>query len=156
MYVYDYTCINNITEILLPDNTIETPNKMIMPIKSQHNDWLVKPIGEIRLLKSRVVVAKGKSGYFEISKYQTLLDQTLYLKKDVSIPSKNKVAFSLAQDKIRELINNPLLARNTFRKILQVIDILLSGDTDYDKAANKLKVDKEIFSILMEYACNNC
>jgi ADP-ribosylglycohydrolase len=167
----DYDCLVNITEILLANNMIEASKHITNQNKAQHNDWKDSPIGKIRVLAT-TVVPSGKSGSVIIDKLETTLGQTLYTKrferKSVTSPSENKAqedvvqmvidepairqaAFSLTPNKIKELMNNPLLARITFKKVLQIIDLLLNGDTEYDKAADKLKVEKEIFEILKNY-----
>jgi hypothetical protein len=73
------------------------------------------------------------------------------VKKVIDEPIIRQATFSLTTGKINELINNPLFARITFKKVLQIIDLLLNGDIEYDKTADKLKIEKEIFEVLKNY-----
>ena len=167
----DYDCLVNITEILLSNNMVEATKRITNQKKAQHNDWKDSPIGKMRILATTVVPC-GKSGSVIINKLETTLGQTLYTKrferKSAKTPLENKTqeevvkkvidepiirqaTFSLTTGKINELINNPLFARITFKKVLQIIDLLLNGDIEYDKTADKLKIEKEIFEVLKNY-----
>lgn len=169
--VQDYDCLVNITEILLANNMVEATKRITNQKKAQHNDWKDSPIGEMRILTTTVVPC-GKSGSVIINKLETTLGQTLYTKrferKSAKTPLENKTqeevvkkvidepiirqaTFSLTTGKVNELMNNPLFARITFKKVLQIINLLLNGDTEYDKIADKLKVEKEILEILKNY-----
>lgn len=169
--VQDYDCLINVAELLLSEDMKEDTKKIISKHKSQSNDWEATPIGKVRRL-STSVVPSGKSAEVIIQKLETLLGQTLYIKKyerkgkinctaniakqeavqAVSNPSKTEyVVFSLNAQQLKELMANPLLKRITFGKILQIADVVMKGNTDYVAIANDLKVDKGVVELICKH-----
>jgi len=167
----DYDCIANIAEILLANNMIEASKHITTQNKIQHNDWKDSPLGKIRVLDTSVVPS-GMSGRVIIEKMETMLGQTLYFKKFerkeratfitnnvqeelfrtvISQPTTEQVAFSLNSKSVQDLMDNPLLARITFKKVMQIIDLLMIDNSDTIVIVNKLKVDRDIVKIIKNH-----
>jgi len=167
----DYDCLTNIAEILLANNMIEASKHITSQRKIHHNDWKDSPIGKIRV-RDTSVVPSGKSGRVIIEKMETMLGQTFYVKKYERVERKNsfknniqedlfktviskpiteQINFSLGPQSVQELMDNPLLIRITFKKILQIIDLLMTGNLDCITIADKLKVDKGVVEIVKNH-----
>ncbi|MEN6463519.1 MAG: ADP-ribosylglycohydrolase family protein, partial [Syntrophomonas sp.] len=170
-HVQDYNCLANIAEILLANNMIEASKQITSKYKIQHNDWKDSPIGKLRFIDTSVVPS-GRSGRVIIKKMETMLGQTLYFKKYertdrttfienniqeelfktvLSQRTTEQVSFSLGPKSIQELMDNPLLARITFKKVLQIIDLLMTGNLDCTTVADKLKVNTGVVEIVKNH-----
>jgi ADP-ribosylglycohydrolase len=170
----DYDCLYNIAEILLANNMIEASKHIAVQSKSQYNDWMDSPVGKIRLLTTSVLPS-GKTGKVVIDKMVTLLGQTLYIKKyerkgktdqdsakpfvqeekpvqlEIDHVMAMQATFTLDSNGIKDLMNNPLLARITFKKVLQVIEMFINNIHDINIVADKLGVDKDVVEIIKQH-----
>lgn len=167
----DYDCLANIAEILLANNMIEASKHVIKQSNAQCNNWEVSPIGKIRVLTT-TAIPSGKTGIVTIDKIETMLGQTLYIKKferkgkpnssenlvheeivqlELGQTIPNHDAFSLNLQSINELIGNPLLSRITFKKVLQIIELLMNDKSDYIAIADKLNVNKDVVKIIKNH-----
>ncbi|ADU75051.1 ADP-ribosylglycohydrolase [Acetivibrio thermocellus AD2] len=165
--VQDYDCLVNITQILLADNMIETSRHISNKNKVQHNDWKDSPIGKMRIL-TRTVVPAGKSRSVIIDKFETTLGQTLYIKefkdnriidssqkeqenKTQTIINKKDIhhsSFLIDSNNIQELLDNPLVGRISFKKVLKIIDLLINSDLSCSEVANKLNICEEVIRLI--------
>lgn len=172
----DYDCLTNIAEILLANNMIEASKHITSQYKLRHNDWKDSPIGKIRVL-STSVTPSGKTGSVIIDKMETTLGQTIYIKRfkrnektdsnsvenfvqearqvqlEISHAMTKQTTFSLDPKGVQELMDNPLLARITFKKVLQIVNLLVSEQSDIIVIAEKLNVTKEIIEIVKGHIC---
>lgn len=167
----DYDCFGNIAEILLANNMIEASKQITNQYKDQQNDWKDSPIGKIRVLAT-AVVSSGKSTSVIIEKNETMLGQTLYFKKfqrneRTSFPTNREqeemvqvisnqpmaehATLSFDLKSIHELMDNPLLARLTFKKVLQIIEAFMNGNLDVVAVADKLKIEKGVAEIIKSH-----
>lgn len=160
--IQDYDCIMTISELLLATDKKEASKKVTNQNMVTNDDWKSSPIGKMRTLDISVIPC-GKSGQVTIRKMQTALGQTLYLKKFERIEQTkqsnviqtpvqmniNDIAkplvgiFSLDSRDVRELTKTQLLDRITFKKVIVIIDMILSGSSD-SVIARKLKVNEQI------------
>ncbi len=170
----DYDCLVNIAEILLANNMIEASKHITNQYKTQYNDWMDSPVGKIRLITTSIIPS-GKTGRVIVDKMITLLGQTLYVKKfeqkgktdqdasknleqvekpvqlEMSQVINKQALFSIDTKGVQELLNNSLLARITFKKILQLVDMLMSGMSDINVIADKLGVDGETVELIRKH-----
>ena len=78
--VQDYDCLVQIAEVLYSDNKKEAAKVKTTEIKSKNNGWKISPIGAIRQIDSRQV-PNGQNGFVVITKWLTVLGQTIYTKE---------------------------------------------------------------------------
>lgn len=78
--VQDYNCLVQMTEILFSDNKKEMAQAKTDKAKSRNDGWQISPIGAIRQVDSEQV-PNGKNGFVVITKWQTVLGQTIYTKE---------------------------------------------------------------------------
>lgn len=78
--VQDYECLLQITELLLVPNRKEVSKKIVSEVKKNADVWENTPIGWIRKLSAAEYEA-GKDRLISISKYQSELGQTFYIKE---------------------------------------------------------------------------
>ncbi len=162
----DLDCFVNISEILLSRNMTKTLERVTKWPEVQHNDWEDSPIGRMRLLSTKVVATAG-AGALIIDKMETMLGQTLYLrrfeeKEDTVAPGdieqdselqrtgrvrSKRAVFALDSKSVRELSANPLLRQITFKKALQIMNLLLE-ENDVIAIASRLSVCKEAVEII--------
>lgn len=165
--VQDYECLTNIAEILLADNMTEASKHISNKYKIQYNGWKDSPIGKIRSL-STSVVPNSKSANVIIEKIETMLGQTLYIKRFernriidsskkeqeikaqpiVNKPIIHRATFLIDCNNIQELLGNPLVERITFKKVLKIIDLLINGDLSCPEVANKLNVNENVVKVI--------
>ena len=156
--VQDYNCLCNIAEILL-SNDMKATSKRISDSNINNQELRSSPIGKIFIDKV-FEIPSGKSSKIIITKICTLLGQTLYLKQyervteDVQSTESNKnvlcsnnkimsskqIRFNLA--KLSSVSSDPSFSRITFKKIVQIINLLCDGASNCDQIAKKLKVDE--------------
>lgn len=164
--VQDYTCLCNIAEILL-SNDMKATSKQISDSNINSHELCSSPIGKIFI--DRVFeIPSGKSSKIIITKICTLLGQALYLKqyeqvkedvkstnsignvlysKDTIVPSK-QIHFDLA--KLNSISSNPGYNRITFKKIVQIINLLYNDTSNCDQIAKKLKVNKCLIKAIQD------
>ena len=82
--VQDYECLLQITELLLAPNRKEVSKKIVSEAKKNADVWENTPIGWIRKLSAAEYEA-GKDRLISISKYQSALGQTFYIKEYRSV-----------------------------------------------------------------------
>lgn len=78
--VQDYDCLVQITEVLYSDNKEEAAKAETAEAKSQEGGWKKSPIGAIRYVDSKQV-PNGKRGFVVITRWKTVLGQTIYTKE---------------------------------------------------------------------------
>ena len=167
--VQDYDCLVNVVELLLAENMKEAAKKLSNYNKLQSNDWLTSPIGKMRLLNA-TVVPSGKSTSITIQKMETALGQTIYIKKferidktistnhakaqetlfpadNSTVPHQQKI-LSIDSHSIKDLLNNDLLKRISFTKILQISNEIIEGNKEHSIIAKNLKVDSRVVEII--------
>ncbi|WP_314047875.1 ADP-ribosylglycohydrolase family protein [Selenomonas noxia] len=74
--VQDYDCLIQMAELLLSENKDLATRTKLMETKEQNSDWISSPIGRMRLINTN-----GKYGRVTIEKWQTMLGQTIYIKR---------------------------------------------------------------------------
>ena len=74
--VQDYDCLIQMAELLLSENKDLATRTKLMETKEQNSDWISSPIGRMRLIHTN-----GKYGRVTIEKWQTMLGQTIYIKR---------------------------------------------------------------------------
>lgn len=166
--VQDYDCIAQITEILYSDNKGEAVKAGIAEAKSQDNRWEMSPIGAIRQIDSRQA-PNGKNGFVVITKWQTVLGQTIYTKKfddrrqpngqtQFKIPSTTNKLEPVAQFTVQQSladtpIQNFAASQNNLQKqfVLNnaIIETLLEKP-DFKESITVGKVLKIIQELIME------
>jgi ADP-ribosylglycohydrolase len=78
--VQDYECLVRITELLISDNSKDAARAFVAGAKEQEKNWESTPIGMMRSLGA-ITVQSGKQEMINITKWQSLLGQTMYFKE---------------------------------------------------------------------------
>lgn len=154
--VQDYHCFINIVDILLSKNMKDASRRTVELSKNESKKLLATPIGKLYIVDSYSILS-GRSGKIVITKMETLLGQTIYHKKFERIKIETPQSISpliednttnnclrslqLDIDTVKQLKNNPLFTRITFKKILQLLEMLSDETCSYDTIAKKLKID---------------
>lgn len=164
--VQDYNCLCNIADILLSNN-MKATSKRISDSNINNQDLRSSPIGKIFIDKV-FEIPSGKSGKVIITKICTLLGQTLYVKQyervkdDVQLKDNNKnvlcdnnksmsskeICFNLS--KINLISSEPSFSRITFKKVVQIVNMLRDGALNCNQIAKKLKVDENLVKKIQE------
>lgn len=175
--VQDYNCLEQITELLLSENKKEASQMLVADVKG-NNIWENSPIGLMKKLKA-FKTDSNKNATVIITKYQSALGQTMYLKKyknnedrqyqyeqisinrDAEKPKEETVflqdtrgaynKFVLSQNELAKLINEPLVRKKTFGKILEIINALLSNTATSNDVAKQFRVEREVVEIINQY-----
>jgi ADP-ribosylglycohydrolase len=98
--VQDYDCLIWITKLLLSNNKDGTANTGISEMKAQDDSWKSSPIGKIRLMDTKNV-SNGKDGTVIITKWETMLGQTLYTKEARRLNHQPQLQTQPAADKAK-------------------------------------------------------
>lgn len=166
--IQDYNCFETIVEILLSEDMQKTSKYLTYSDSLIDSTYTNTPIGKVRCLEVREVKS-GKNGIITISKYSSLLGQTIYIKnfkriqqnsisteKEFIVNDLNKQqlshkVFELSNNQLKTIIENPIFARITFKKILDILIQLSDGVLEVDEIAKKLKVDSTLVAELNKF-----
>lgn len=164
--VQDYNCLLQTTEMLLSDDMAETAKKVVVDVKKKYNDWGNTPIGKMHLIDT-VTITKNKGLTVLINKWESTLGQTLYFKeykrnsRDVyqsnqkvilsSERSRNDFEFAINTSDIVALLGKPELQRITFRKVMKVIERLMTTNDSVDSIAKQMEVDIQVVNLLKNF-----
>ena len=163
--VQDYTCICDMADILLSNDMKEASKRVIETSLAHSNQqYIVSPIGKLYIVDIKEIFS-GKTSRITTTKMQSLLGQTFYIKKFERFSQKelpmqqnfeintaktnrhlapNNRAISLDINTLRNIKDDPAFARITFRKVLQIADMIWSGDRTIREISQALKVDENI------------
>lgn len=168
--VQDYNCIIQITELLLSENKIEASKEVTSKTKKRKNNWKNSPIGYVRKIDSSSLL----EGKLTLTKYQSALGQTMYFKLDntkmlqsirpngatrqflhneINCAGNNSFSyqFILQKNDIIKLIDQPMIQKKTFGKILKIIKLLIDNEEDNETIAKKCNVEREIVDEINTY-----
>ncbi|MCM1145311.1 MAG: ADP-ribosylglycohydrolase family protein [Blautia sp.] len=177
--VQDYDCILKITEILLSDDMTEAARTRVAHMKKKYKDWINTSIGKMHLV-STSTVTQNKSVTVFISKYESTLGQTLYFKEykrndygmqqydnkmnsqpdtrqggDVLLNDmKDTSEFVLSVNDVADLLEVKELQKISFKKVLKVVEKLLTTDDAALSIAKQVKVDLVVVNFLKNYIKN--
>ena len=168
--VQDYSCLCNIAESLLSDRKKETAKESTEMTAAKHT-LQDTPIGKMYLL-NQTALPSGKNGQVIVTRWKTLYGQTLYTKKyhrinkseqlsmfdnsgvtpipsDAKLPIKHTLVID--SESVKELLNASAFSRVTFKKVLQIVEALLSGNKTDDEIANTLKVSIKVIDTVKQH-----
>ena len=174
--VQDYECILRITEILLSDDMAEAAKRAVIDIKQKHSDWKNTPIGKMCLV-STSTIAHNKNITILKSKWESTLGQTLYFKEfrqengdvyhldnkgkhqpetiqshDSQLEStKDDLNFILNISDILFLLGKPELQKITFKKILRIVEKLMTTNDSVESIAKGEKVDLNVVDLIKKF-----
>ncbi len=173
--VQDYDCIIRTTEILLSDDMAEAAKIRVADVKKKYEDWKNTSIGKMHLVTTSTIT-QNKNVTVLISKYESTLGQTLYFKEyrqsthdlqqydnkinsnksantkynDIQIKDvKNK--FVLYADDISVMLETEELQKISFKKILKIVEKLLTTNDNIISIAKQIKVDLKVVEFLKNY-----
>ena len=178
--VQDFECLVSITELLLSEQSKAVSRAFANEAKQRYSDWEHTPIGLMRTL-GQEVLPDGKYATVTVTKRQSVLGQTMYFKffqkneerrKDKGVtqvetidvrsnvnqitikpvqtaPTNRK--FTISQIEINKIKSNPLLSRITFKKILGIIDAILTDEDTVAAIAKRMVVNQAVVELLMTY-----
>jgi ADP-ribosylglycohydrolase len=122
--VQDYECLVQITELLLSDNKKEAAKAVTTEARAQDNGWRSSPIGRI-LPTDTLEVPNGKSGVVIITKWKTVLGQSIYTKDVQQIERKRQICQSESQIQLQleniRTAETPELTRQTSAQMSMII-----------------------------------
>lgn len=164
--VQDYNCLCNIAEILLSDD-MKATSKRISDSNINNQELRSSPIGKI-FTDTVSEIHSGKSSKIIITKIRTLLGQTLYLKRYERVKydgklkdnnknvlcdnnksiSSNEICFNLS--KVNLILEESAFSRITFKKVIQIVNLLYDGALNCNQIAKKLKVDENLVKKIQE------
>lgn len=164
--VQDYNCLCNIAEILLSDD-MKATSKRISDSNINNQELRSSPIGKI-FTDTVSEIHSGKSSKIIIKKIRTLLGQTLYLKRYERVKydgklkdnnknvlcdnnksmSSNEICFNLS--KVNLILEESAFSRITFKKVIQIVNLLYDGALNCNQIAKKLKVDENLVKKIQE------
>lgn len=167
--VQDYDCLVKITELLLADNRKEAAKIEVAEAKSRDIGWITTQIGKMRMIDTKNAT-NGKNGLVMITKWQTVLGQTLYTKtfqhnNDQAIFSKQSSLYDMTERPINNIERNPqfilnitnipeLLNNSQFKtnmtvgKMFKVINALLEGKETSAEITKRLHVDYTMIDLI--------
>lgn len=173
--VQDYDCILRITEILLSNDMAEGAKMRVADVKKKYEDWKNTSIGKMHLV-STSTITQNKSVTVLISKYESTLGQTLYFKEyrrnnydigqqnnKIYAPNitksnviqrknaKNNFNFVLSENDISALLEVEELQKISFKKILKIVERLLTTNDTTDSIAKQVKVNLKVVAFLKNY-----
>ena len=187
--VQDYDCLVRLTNLLLADNSKEAAKFDALELKIQENDWINTAIGYMRKTGMEVV-NNGKYSIVTISKWQSVLGQTIYTKEmkllndelrqqenQMNLPQQitlynfdkpsqtedrlidkatdsrqaTQKIFVLRLDEAVRLMDNPLLQRITFKKVLKILDAMFINSATNTEVAKRFNVDVELVNIIKKF-----
>lgn len=174
--VQDYDCIVRTTEIMLSDDMAEAAKRAVADVKRKYDDWKNTPIGKMRLV-STSTITQNKTVTILVSKWESTLGQTFYFKEykrnsyDVCQlgnkkycqseltqkgtwqleRTKNGLGFLITADDIAILLSKPEIQRITFKKVLKIIERLVTTNDTVLSIAKQMEVDSVVVDILKKY-----
>lgn len=176
--VQDYDCLIKITELLLAENKKEAAKSFVACVKEKEDAWKQTPIGLMRPINS-FILSCGKNTNVTVTKWQSILGQTIYIKdyktinnnlcssnslqlsfqnstendtfQNETMLNNKRFQLTLTNSDIIFLLNESSLKNKTFGKVLQIINMLFNDTSDSRIIANRLNVDKEIVDIIKKY-----
>ena len=77
--VQDYDCLIRVTDLLLADNSKQAAKDDISEVKAQESNWINTAIGRMRKIGT-MTIQSGKYAIVTITKWQSILGQTFYMK----------------------------------------------------------------------------
>ena len=157
--VQDYHCICNVSEILCSSNPKEATRQLSATIANKSTEFINSPIGKLKTIAVNEFLI-GKNKQVTITKMESLLGQTIYHKhyeKIVRAPADSEfgVRTPISQSihaipnrtldipKLIQLKNDPLFARISFKKVLQIVEMLENGKF-IPSIAQKSKTSQEL------------
>lgn len=166
----DYNCICDIADILCSSNMKESSRRITE--KASYNiewnglDFQSTPIGKAVVVDKKELLS-GKTGKIIITQIRTMLGQTIYVKqrqrinrniltsadnilqeKRAPVESDIRRAFVLDVDVAQIIVQDPKFSRITFRKVIQIVDMLLSRKRTNQEIANVWNVDVSVVEMI--------
>lgn len=147
--VQDYNCFELIAECLLLKNGSSILKDYITN-QSQEGMWTKLPIGKAKLI-SEMVIACGKNGQVQISKYLTVLGQSIYVKEYRRIEKRRleKIeSCKLNLPKIKKLFSEDSDYDIAISKLVEIIEMKNAGNT-LQEISCKVSLNEEIIKKLI-------
>ena len=162
--VQDRRCLLNMAEILLSNNMWEASMRLTENSRVAEERLVASPIGKIDVLGSKTI-ATGRTVIVVITEARTLHGQTLYLRQyerrapaGQALPVREERtgrhdrpvrSLTLDSNTSRQLREDPLYAKISFKKILKVTELLSSGENNIDEICRAAKVSPDIVKDLL-------
>lgn len=146
--VQDYKCLDLIGECLISYNGAEELKGYIA--KNSDNEFERIEIGKAKKI-DQYIINSGKSGKINITKYITILGQTIYVKDFKRIKSNDTTGttFTVFADKLGSLLKKDSSYNITLEELLQILKLRMSGDEPII-IADKLYIRPDIVANLLD------
>lgn len=146
--VQDYKCLELIGECLISDNGTEELKGFIA--QNQDKGFERIEIGKAKQI-DQYVINSGKSGQINISKYITVLGQTIYVKeyKRIKNTEIKKMSVTIATDRLEALLKKDHSFNITIEEMLLIYKLKMAGDEPIT-IADKLSLRPDIVSNLLD------
>lgn len=147
--VQDYSCFELIAECLLVENG-SIILKDYIATQKQDEMWVRLPIGKAKLI-SEGIISCGKTGQVRITKYLTVLGQSIYVKDYSRIEKKNikKIeSCKLSISKLKKLFSEDADYDISISKLLEILEMKNAGNT-LQEISCKVSLNEDIIKKLI-------
>lgn len=142
--VQDYNCFELMAECLLTENG-SIILKDYIATQKQDGMWVRLPIGKAKFINDRTISC-GKTGQVQITKYLTVLGQSIYVKEYSRIEKKNigKIeSCKLSISKLKKLFSESSDYDISISKLLEILEMKSAGST-LQEISSKVSLSEEI------------
>jgi len=167
--IQDYNCLARMAEFLATENGIDMAKKYSAKVLSESHEWEKTPIGKLKKISSDTLQS-GKTGTVTISKYVTLLGQTIYIKKMTrkkaneqhkyaeyayQQPLTRKCVLRIDSQKINDYRKNTDLMAVSISQLCVAMELINAGTTDIKKIANETGISGKTTEVIVGLASAN-
>ena len=165
--IQDYDCLIKISDFLFLENGIEATKEFAANNKQKSDEaWERCPIGQYKQISS-YNLPSGKTGAIQISKYITLLGQTIYIKKYTrekifepistftpEIP-KRESSFVIKSSLVGAIKKDSELSNISLLIILNILELYSQETTDFDIIAKKTQINISVVQKIISFFVPN-
>jgi ADP-ribosylglycohydrolase len=159
--VQDYDCLVRMSRFLVSENGVSYAKEYVAKEFSKNSDWEKSPIGKCKKI-SVIFLPCGKNGEATISKYATILGQTIYAKKlskEKTAQQNNKgyqqsllqhCILKIDSKKLGVIRSNSELTKVNIAQLCIVIELLSVGINDCRQIAKETNLSETIVKKVIE------
>lgn len=148
--VQDYNCIELMAEYLVSENGSKILKDYIAN-KKQEDTWIRLPIGKAKYVKEENIPC-GKTGQVLITKYLTVLGQSIYLKEYHKEKNKKQVnrneILKINRTKLKQIILDDASCDISLLLLIKILELKQEGNSIIE-IANGLQLNVELINKLL-------
>jgi ADP-ribosylglycohydrolase len=164
--VQDYDCLAKMAEFLVAKEGISEAKKYAAKSSDKNNDWEKSPIGKLKKI-SALALPSGRTGVITISKYETVLGQTIYVKKmsrNKSVETKQldhqislipRYALRLESAQAGIVFENKEFAQLNIEQLYKFMDLVNSLGDNMSQIATELRISENTARVLFGMLTEN-